>query len=226
MRLYFARHGESEANTRHIISNRASPLGLTSLGKQQAKALAQSLSEVSISAIFCSPVFRARETADILTASFGKPYQITDALREYDCGILEDGSDEESWRLHRHYFEEWTLRQNYLNKPEGGESFEAIRNRFLPFIEELIRKSTGTDVHILLIGHGGLFLLMLPLILTNIDHAFAISHGIGNAEYVLVEERQNDLVCLQWGQLILSTVNGNISLYPEIKLRTRSAHAM
>src|SRR6266498_1881270 len=210
MRLYFIRHGESEANTRHIISNRASPLGLTSLGREQAKTLAENLRAVPIRAIFCSPVYRARETADILSASFGKPYQVTEALREYDCGILEDQSDEESWRLHRQYFEDWTLRQNYLSKPEGGECFEDIRNRFLPFIEELTRNSTHPDDHILLIGHGGLFLLMLPLILTNINHSFAISHGMGNAEYVLAEERQNGLVCLQWGQLILSTVNGNI----------------
>ena len=206
MRLYFARHGESEANTRHIISNRASPLGLTSLGKQQAKALAQRLSDVSVGAIFCSPVFRARETADLLSASFGKPYQITDALREYDCGILEDQSDEESWRVHRQCFDDWTLRQNYLNKPEGGESFEDIRHRFIPFVEELTRNSLYKDAHILLIGHGGLFLLMLPLILTNIDHSFAISHGMGNAEYVLAEQSQSGLVCLQWGQEVLNTM--------------------
>jgi hypothetical protein len=56
----------------------------------------------------------------------------------------------------------------------------------------------------LLIGHGGLFLLMLPLILTNIDHSFAISHGIKNAEYVLARQRQNGLICLQWGQSMLS----------------------
>ena len=208
MRLYFARHGESEANTRHIISNRASPLGLTSLGKQQAKALAQRLSDVSIGAIFCSPVFRARETADILSASFGKPYQTTDALREYDCGILEDQSDEESWRAHRQYFDDWTLRQNYLNKPEGGESFEDIRNRFIPFIEELTHNSLYKDAHIVLIGHGGLFLLMLPLILTNIDHSFAIFHGIRNAEYILAEHSQRGLVCLQWGQETLNTMQG------------------
>jgi len=203
MRLYFARHGESEANTRHIISNRESLLGLTSLGKQQAKALAQSLSEFPISLIFCSPVFRARETADILAASLGKPYQITDAWREYDCGILEDQSDEESWGLHRHYFDDWTLSQNYLSKPEGGECFEDIRNRFLPFIQELTRNSLNRDAHILLIGHGGLFLLMLPLILTNIDHSFAVSQGMHNAEYVLAEQSQNELVCLQWGESIL-----------------------
>ncbi len=202
MKLYFVRHGQSVANTRHIISNRERPLGLTSLGREQARTLAETLRDIPISLVFCSPVFRARETADILSFSFGIPYQVTEALREYDCGILEDRSDEESWRLHREYFESWTLRQDYLNKPEGGESFEDIRNRFVPFIESLIHQSSHTDGHILLLGHGGLFLLMLPVILMNIDHAFAISHGIGNAEHVLAEQGQNGLVCKQWCQVV------------------------
>ena len=204
MRLYFARHGQSEANTRHIISNRQSPFGLTALGKQQAKSLAEKLKDVPIDAIFSSPVFRARETADILSAAFGKPYQVTDALREYDCGILEDQSDAESWRLHCQYFEDWTLRQNYASKPEGGECFEEIRDRFVPFIDNLKDNHSYQDAHILLIGHGGLFLLMLPLILSNIDHSFAVDQGLHNAEYVLAERQDNTLVCLQWGEEILN----------------------
>jgi probable phosphoglycerate mutase len=205
MRLYLARHGQSEANTQHIISNRESRLGLTSLGKQQAQALAENLKDIPISAIFSSPVFRARETADILSAAFDKPYQVTEALREYDCGILEDQSNEESWRFHRQYFEDWTLRQNYRSKPEGGECFEDIRDRFVPFIEELIHNNSYEDAHILLLGHGGLFLLMLPLILNNIDHSFAVSQGLHHAEYVLAEKKENELICLQWGSVILNT---------------------
>lgn len=208
MRLYFARHGQSEANTRHIISNRESPLGLTSLGKEQAKTLAENLRNVPIGAIFSSPVFRACETADILSTAFGKPYQVTEALREYDCGILEDRSDEESWQLHRQYFEDWTLRQNYLSKPEGGECFEDIRNRFVPFIENLMHHELNKDSHILLIGHGGLFLLMLPLILSNINHSFAVAQGLHNAEYVLAERQANKLVCLQWGKQIMNPTKG------------------
>ena len=49
-------------------------------------------------------------------------------------------------------------------------------------------------------------LLMLPLILSNVDHEFATSHGIGNAEYVLAERRKGEWVCLQWGdEIIYST---------------------
>jgi len=196
MRLYFVRHGESEANTRHIISNRESPLGLTPLGREQANALAERLKDIAFNAIFCSPVFRARETADILSASFGIPYQVTESLREYDCGILEDQSDEESWRLHRAYFEDWTLRYNYRNKPEGGECFLDIQDRFLPFIESLKDRE---GEHILLIGHGGLFHLMLPILFSNIDNDFVSSHGLGHTDCVIAELRSNQFVCRQWG---------------------------
>jgi probable phosphoglycerate mutase len=203
MRLYFARHGESEANARHIISNRDVQLGLTPLGKQQAKTLAENLHDISFSAIFCSPVFRARETAEILSSSLHVPYQVTEALREYDCGILEEQSDEESWRLHRDYFESWVLHHNHANKPEGGESFLDIQKRFVPFIQNLIANDEYKKSNLLLIGHGGLFLLMLPVILSNVDHPFATSHGLANAEYVLAGQRGDELVCLQWGQVIL-----------------------
>ena len=196
MKLYFARHGESEANTRHVISNRESPFRLTPQGKGQAITLARNLRDVPFTAIFSSPVRRARETADILSASFGVPYQITEVLREYDCGILEEKSDKESWRVHREIAEDWTLNHNYQRKPEGGECFLDIQNRFLPFIESL---KHGNDEHILLIGHGGLFQLMLPLVLSNIDNDFVRSHGIGHTECVVAEDIPDGFICRQWG---------------------------
>ncbi len=208
MHLYFARHGESEANTQHIISNRDVPLALTSLGGEQAMTLTQKFRNASIRYIFCSPIFRARQTAEIVSNILGVPYQVTEALREYDCGILEDQSDDESWRLHRRYFEDWTIKRHYTSKPAGGECFLDIRERFLPFIDNLAGNDAYKNSDILLIGHGGLFLLMLPLILSNVDHEFAVSRGIGNAEYVLAEQRQNQWICLQWGDLILDNPEG------------------
>jgi len=67
MRLYFVRHGESEANILRVISNRGYRYGLTVRGQQQAVTLAQHLQHVPISSIFSSPLRRAVETADILS---------------------------------------------------------------------------------------------------------------------------------------------------------------
>jgi broad specificity phosphatase PhoE len=185
MKLYFVRHGESEANVHHVISNRQSPFALTSLDKQQANTLANQLGDIPITAIFSSPILRALQTAEILARSFNQNYRITEALREYDCGTLEEKSDDESWKLHREIAEDWMLHQNYLRKPEGGECFLDIRNRFTPFIEELTRDESPQDEHVLLVGHGGLFQLMLPLILTNVDTSFAKSHELGHTETIL-----------------------------------------
>jgi 2,3-bisphosphoglycerate-dependent phosphoglycerate mutase len=201
MKLYFVRHGESEANTRHVISNRESPFDLTDLGRWQANILADSLKEFPITAIFSSPVLRARETADVLAQAFGQSYQVTEALREYDCGILEEQSDDSSWGLHREIYEDWTVHHNYHRQPEGGECFLDIRNRFLPFIKELTEDGTHTNQHILLVGHGGLFQLMLPLVLSNIDDAFVRSHGIDHTDCIIAEQQPTGFVCLQWGQL-------------------------
>ena len=201
LRLVFVRHGESEANIQHVISNRESTFGLTQLGKQQATALAVNLREIPITAIYSSPVLRARETAEILSGSFGLPYQLTEALREYDCGILEEKSDAESWRLHSEIARDWTLNQNYLRKPEGGECYLDIKERFIPFVEGFVNNGLHAQGHILLVSHGGLLQLMLPEILANIDHEFVRFHGIGHTQCIIAELLHGELVCKQWGDL-------------------------
>jgi broad specificity phosphatase PhoE len=198
MKLYFVRHGESEANTKHVISNRESTFGLTERGRGQARTLADRLKGIPFTAIFSSPILRTRETAEILSQAFSLEYQVTKALREYDCGILEEKADEESWRLHRYYYDEWTLRHNYTNKPEDGECFVDIKDRFLPFIDSLKHESNG---YMLLIGHGGLFHLMLPLVLTNIEDDFVRTHWIGHTECVIAELQDGRFACRQWGDV-------------------------
>lgn len=200
MRFYFVRHGESEANTRRVISNRESPFGLTDLGRQQANILAGKLKDIPVTAIFSSPVLRARETAEILSQALHQPYQVTEALREYDCGILEEQSDDASWGLHQEIYEDWTVEHNYQCQPEGGESFLDIQNRFLPFIEALTHNGMQTNHHVLFVGHGGLFQLMLPLVFTNVDDLFVRPHGINHTDCIIAEQQPVGLVCLQWGQ--------------------------
>ena len=198
MKLYFGRHVESKANSQHVISNRESPIELTELGRKQANTLAENLKDVPITAIYSSPVLRAKETAEILSQAFHLPYQITEALREYDCGVLEEKSDEASWKLHSEIAEDWTVNHNYLRKPEGGESFLDIKKRFIPFIGSFTHNHLNSQNHILFVSHGGLLQLMLPEILTNIDHDFVKSHGIGHTQCIIAELLNDELVCQQW----------------------------
>jgi broad specificity phosphatase PhoE len=195
MKLYFVRHGESEANVQKVISNRDLVHGLTERGRQQAAGLAESLRGAGARRIFSSPLLRAVQTAEVLSDALGIDYVVTDALREFDCGIAEGRSDPEAWELHRWVMEEWLQDGNRAARIEQGESFSDIQGRFVPFIEQLVREQVESGDSIL-VGHGGLYLCMLPTVLRNVGAEEALPFP--NASYVLAEARPEGLVCLEW----------------------------
>ncbi len=198
-RLYFLRHGESEANVLHEFSNRPGKHPLTEKGRRQARALAERLSGASIRRIYCSPVLRAVQTAEILSDQLGVAFAVEDALREFDVGLLEGKSDQASWDLFRQLMEAWLKRGEWDRRIEGGESFVDIRDRFVPFVESLVRRESLLAGGIALVGHGGTYRCMLPLVFSNIDFEFPARHGLDNAGVIVGMPSSQGLVCLSWG---------------------------
>jgi len=203
MQLYFVRHGESEANLLHEFSNRGLKHGLTEKGKGEAHALAQSLRSVPVAAIFSSPLLRARQTAEVLSHGLGIDYEVTDALREFDCGILEGKADAASWQRYWELTEAWLSRQEWEQRIEQGESFLDIRQRFVPFVDQILHTSGRSSSVVVLVGHGGLYRCMLPLVLRNIDFQFSIAHEMGHTDAIVAELTPAGLVCLAWGAIRL-----------------------
>jgi probable phosphoglycerate mutase len=203
MRFYFVRHGESDANVLALISNRDVPHGLTTRGRQQARALADRLSAPSgrLSAVYCSPLLRATQTATILAAALGLPYATAPALREYDLGVLEGCSDAESWSRYDRLQEDWLAGRHRDRAVEQGESFDDMRRRFVPFVDGLRRTHTAGEAAIVCVGHGGLYRCMLPLILANISHEQVAHLPLEPTACILAEERGQELVCLAWGAI-------------------------
>ncbi len=197
MRLYFVRHGESVANVINEISNRGYRHGLTEKGVAQAQALAVRLACEQIGRIYSSPLLRAEQTAQILSDALGIPFEITDALREWDCGIAEGRSDPEAWALHRWVREEWAVHHRWESRIEDGESFLDARARFEPFFHRLVSDSLAGE-SVILVGHGSIFINMLPLVLSNVTLEFANSQHFPNTAFVLVEPRPQGAVCLEW----------------------------
>ena len=198
MRLYFVRHGQSEANVQMVISNRDLFHPLTELGRQQTEALARSLTDVPVAAIYASPIVRAAQTAQIVAAAKGLPVEIADALREPDCGIMEGRRDDAAWAEHDRVVSDWVEQCQFDSRIGGGESFHDLRARFVPFIEQITAVHGDTDHNLLLITHGSLLYLMLPLVLTNLDAATVGEYPMPNAAVIIAEKRASDLVCLEW----------------------------
>ncbi len=200
MRLYFVRHGESEANLLHEFSNRGLKHGLTAKGHTQALDLAAKLKRLTVARLYTSPLLRAVQTAEILAQELGLMYTITDALREYDCGILEGKSDAESWQLYDSVLQDWLAHARWDQRIGGGESFLELQARFVPLIEHLVGAHQLSADGIILVGHGGLYRCMLPLVLTNLGVPFGLTHHLSNTEYVVAELQADKLICVAWGE--------------------------
>jgi probable phosphoglycerate mutase len=198
MRIYFSRHGESEANLLHEHSNRGFVHGLTPVGRTQAEALAAHLQGVPITRIYASPLKRAVETAEIVSHILDAPVETNDALREYDCGILEGRSDRAAWEQHLAVYYQWVDEGLLEQRIEGGESYLDIQARFVPFIETLVKEYGDRPANLLLIAHGGLYRLMLSQVLANVELTFAASHPIDYTQVVVAEKRPEGLIALEW----------------------------
>lgn len=198
MKIYFTRHGESEANLLREHSNRGFRHPLTAKGREQAAALAQKFANIPVVRLFTSPIMRAVQTAEILSGALGVPYEITDALREYDCGVLEGRADEAAWQTHFTVFDAWVQDQKWERRIEGGESFIEIRDRFVPFIERLIAEYAESSANVVLVGHGGLYRCMLPLVLANVDSDFVLKQPMGNTACIIAETRPEGLTLIKW----------------------------
>lgn len=200
MRLIFVRHGESTANLLHEFSNRGWKHPLTETGRQQAEILAARLAVGGVTRIFSSPLMRAVQTAEILSAALGLDYQVNDALREYDVGDYEGSRAPDGWALYNQVDQAWREPSGWDERMPGGESFNDVQARFLPFIAGLVGRYGQSGERVVLVSHGGLYRIMLPLALVNVSADFTHRHPIPAAGQVTAELGSRGLECVAWWQ--------------------------
>jgi broad specificity phosphatase PhoE len=202
MTLYFVRHGQSEANVLNVFSNRGYKHPLTQAGMEQSKNLAAELKGIEFKRVFSSPLLRAIQTASILTKRNAIPcFEVVEALREYDVGMLEGRSDEESWKLFFQMQENWNFPENWDHHYHGGESYNEIVRRFTRFILGITGAECAEDDAYLLVGHGGLYITAMPSLVDNLSYSFTKKNLIGNSELIVVERRGAGFSCVRWGKI-------------------------
>jgi len=86
MSIFIARHGETDDNAKRIIQMPSAPL--SNNGLQQAKQLAQRLSQMNITRILASDYERAKQTALQAGTSTGVKVEFNENLREQNFGDL------------------------------------------------------------------------------------------------------------------------------------------
>lgn len=139
--FWFLRHGQTDWNRAGKCQGRCD-VPLNTQGEAEAEAAAPALRHLGINAICCSPLMRARRTADIIGQTLGVPVMEVAGLEEMDVGPYEgvvDYSWVTAWRE---------------DEPVAGiEPFPAMRKR----VCEAANRARGTASHVLIVAHGGVF---------------------------------------------------------------------
>ena len=138
--LVLVRHGDTEwsQNGRHTSHT---DLPLLESGVERARRLRPLLAEFSFARVLCSPLRRARSTAE--AAGYGDRLEITPDLTEWDYGDYEGLTSPQiheqnpGWRL-------WT------DGCPGGESPGDVTVR----VDRLIAGAVSSDGDVLLFAHG------------------------------------------------------------------------
>ena len=175
MKLYISRHGQTPWNVEDLVCGRAD-VPLTEVGLQQAKLLAESALDKNIDVILCSPLLRARQTAQAVSDAIGVEVQIDERLMELDFGIFE-GAPRTDPDFRR-------TRGQFPTRYPGGESAFQLAHRVYSCLEDVKRKYAGKTV--LLVCHGGVCRMVRSYFmdLTNDEYSY---YYAGNAELVEYE---------------------------------------
>ena len=205
--------------TRHGLTDRSLPeqhlgqridISINADGRRQAEALAGRLRGVAFDRVITSPLFRARETAEIVTAAApllaGRVIEADPRLKEMDYGAWEGRTYED---LEEHDAEAraaWVERPDELRCP-GGESGNDVAARTLAFLTDLLdehrrwharaelRATTGTGPRripaerpVLAVGHSSTNRILLSV---------ALGHPIREYRRRFVQG-QGNITVLRW----------------------------
>lgn len=185
-KLIMVRHGESEGNRDRRFT--LSPeVPLTGLGRQQAREAAQRIARrFHPHLIISSPYRRARQTSDIIAAELDLPIEIVHDLHERDLGVLK-GRSYDLLRDLAGQDSGYDPKRGWLWRPDGGESYEDVRQRVIVAIEETRRRYP--DHELIVVSHGGVMLSLWA----HLTGSWETAHMPTNCGIVLIEHERDRL---------------------------------
>ena len=178
--VYWLRHGESYVNLTKEFSYRLVDKPLTPKGQNQALQTAFFLKKMNLSAIYCSPLMRAVETAQIIGDILKLKITIIEEFREINVGILENSPPTpEAWDRYFKVSNAWNA-GDYEKRFVGGENYLELRSRMWKGFESILK--VNGDGTILVVGHGGNFMYVLADLCEAISPEFISDKHMQNCE--------------------------------------------
>ncbi len=187
--LYFARHGETEANRERRFSGQKNT-PLTERGREQAKAVGLALKNIlgpaPALAFVSSPLQRARTTMEIVRETLGLPregYTTDPRIEEINLGAWDQLTDAEARARDPQLFDARAADKWNVHVP-GGENYREVAARAEDWVESL---TTDTFA----VSHGaftrilrGLFVGLDAAQMSALDEPQGVAFRVRGSEVV------------------------------------------
>lgn len=200
MKILWARHGQNVANLTGTFSYQVFDGDLTELGKRQATALAERLAALPgddrIRQLACSPLRRARQTAQIVSSGLGLPDALElDDLREVNVGALDGRSDAGAWHTYRRVLAAWQAGQTHVRFP-GGEDRDELCTRLRRALLTIADRSAGATS--LVVAHGANLRAALPCLSGQADPGADLPVGMAATLQLSLDHPDTAIQLLNW----------------------------
>ncbi len=165
-RVIIVRHGQSNYNAQKRIQGRSNKSVLTEKGQADARKVGETLGQLPIAKIYCSPLNRAKQTAEIIQQCFGSlpPLEATDGLLEVDLPQWENMTKQdvvtqfpEAYRCWHERPHEFVMQLTGEKDPKDPVEHNPIAELYAQaqrFWQRLLTESEGQTVAI--IAHNGI----------------------------------------------------------------------
>jgi phosphoserine phosphatase len=157
-RVIIVRHGQSTYNTQKRIQGRSDASILTEKGRSDAQKAGNALNSISFRAVYCSPLQRAKETAEIISSSGETAsFATSDKLMEIDLPAWEGLLTADVKQKYAEDYRIWHEEPEKLVMQVGGkEHFPvlALYAQAREFWLEVLERHQGETI--LVVGHNGI----------------------------------------------------------------------
>jgi probable phosphoglycerate mutase len=168
-KLIMVRHGESESNRSRIFAA-SGEVPLTEVGRGQAQELAERIgSRFRPERVVSSKFKRAFETAEIIAAGLQLPLEVVDGLEERNLGCLKGRPWAERPEASAEAASFLKSEEQWLWRPDGGESYEDVRRRAVAVLLALGERYPQQDV--VVVSHGAVMLALWAHLAGGYRHA-------------------------------------------------------
>ena len=183
--IIFLRHAQAENNTKRILAGRTEGVPLTKTGIEQAERIAKYLASIDISAIYSSPIERAKHTAEIVAESCSLDVALDERLTEIDMGKFTRMNYDDMFAKYGNIFLKFYENDPVISEHEV-ETFPDVQKRVLEMVDHVLKKHNNENV--ILVTHMDPIKSMLAKVM-NLVPKTLFELIIANASLTIIKEQ-------------------------------------